>query len=68
MVSQAIDSLVFCFIALWGLFDINVWVQILATTYLLKWFIAVMDTPFIYLATRISKTVVARETHMTLLE
>jgi uncharacterized integral membrane protein (TIGR00697 family) len=68
MVSQAIDSLIFCFIALWGLFDINVWVQILATTYLLKWFIAVMDTPFIYMATRISKTVVAREAQITLLE
>ena len=68
MVSQAIDSLIFCFIALWGLFDVNVWLQILATTYLLKWFIAVMDTPFIYLATKISKTVVAREAHITLLE
>jgi uncharacterized integral membrane protein (TIGR00697 family) len=68
MVSQAIDSLIFCAIALWGLFDVNVWLQILATTYLLKWFVAVMDTPFIYLATRISKTVVAREARMTLLE
>ena len=68
MVSQAIDSLIFCTIALWGLFDVNVWLQILATTYLLKWFVAVMDTPFLYLATRISKTVVAREARITLLE
>lgn len=68
MVSQAIDSLIFCTIALWGLFDINVWLQILATTYLLKWFVAVMDTPFLYLATRISKTVVAREARITLQE
>jgi len=68
MASQAIDSLIFCAIALWGLFDSNVWIQILITTLLLKWFVAVMDTPFIYMASRISKTVIAREKQITLLE
>ena len=68
MVSQAIDSIIFCTIALWGLFDINIWLQILATTYLLKWFVAVVDTPFIYLAIKVSKTVVARERNITLIE
>ena len=52
MVSQAIDSVLFCFIALWGLFDIGTWLQILLTTYLLKWIIALLDTPFLYLAVR----------------
>jgi queuosine precursor transporter len=54
MVSQAIDSLLFCFIALWGVFSPSTWLQILVTTYLLKWGIALLDTPFIYLAARIA--------------
>lgn len=68
MVSQAIDTVVFCTIALWGVFDTNIWLQILATTYFLKWFVAVMDTPFIYLAKRLSNAVVAKESGITLLE
>ena len=68
MVSQAIDSIIFCTIALWGVFDTNTWVQILATTYLLKLIVAAIDTPFIYLAKRLSRTVVAKESDITLLE
>ena len=68
MVSQAIDTVVFCTIALWGVFDTNTWLQILATTYFLKWFVAVIDTPFIYLAKRLSNAVVAKESGITLLE
>jgi len=68
MVSQAIDSIIFCAIALWGLFDIKTWLQILATTYFLKWFVAAIDTPFIYLARRLSQTVVAKESNITPVE
>jgi len=68
MVSQAIDTIVFCTIALWGVFDTNTWLQIAVTTYFLKWFVAVVDTPFIYLATRLSETVVTRESNITLIE
>ena len=68
MVSQAIDSTIFCAIAFWGVFDNNVWLQILATTYFLKWIVAVIDTPFIYLAKRLSHTVVAGESKLTLIE
>ena len=53
MVSQAIDSVLFCFIALWGLYDTVTWLEILATTYILKWVVALLDTPFIYLAVRL---------------
>ena len=53
MVSQLIDSVIFCTIALLGLFEINVWLQILLTTYLLKLIVAVCDTPFVYIARRI---------------
>ena len=53
MVSQAIDTVLFCFIALWGLYDLTTWLQILATTYFLKWGVAVLDTPFMYLAVHV---------------
>ncbi len=61
LVSQAIDSVIFCSIALWGVFDTSTWVQILTSTYLLKLVVAVVDTPFIYLAKRLSPKVLARE-------
>ena len=61
MVSQAIDSLLFCFIALWGLYDTGVWLEILATTYILKWVVALLDTPFIYLAVRLHRQGLIRE-------
>jgi len=53
MVSQAIDTVLFCFIALWGVYGLTTWLEILATTYLLKWTVAVLDTPFMYLAMRV---------------
>ncbi len=53
MVSQAIDSVLFCFIALWGLYSTGIWLEILLTTYVLKWIVAMLDTPFIYLAMRL---------------
>ena len=68
MVSQAIDSVVFCTIAFWGVFDTNIWLQILGTTYFLKWFVALIDTPFIYLATKLSKAVLKKESSITLIE
>ncbi|CCO23143.1 queuosine precursor transporter [Maridesulfovibrio hydrothermalis] len=53
LLSQLLDSSVFCFIALWGLFPFDVWLEILFTTYLFKVIVAVMDTPFLYLARKI---------------
>jgi len=50
MVSQAIDSVIFCTVAFWGMFPLVDFLQILLTTYLLKFIIALADTPFIYLA------------------
>lgn len=60
-VSQAIDSVVFCSIALIGVFPWSVWFQILLTTYFLKFLVMLFDTPFIYWARRLSKKVVANE-------
>ena len=61
MVSQIIDSVIFCTIAFWGVFDTATWTQILLSTYLLKLMVAALDTPFLYLAKKLSPTVLARE-------
>ncbi|MBN1151741.1 MAG: queuosine precursor transporter [Dehalococcoidia bacterium] len=55
MVSQAIDTVLFCFIALWGVYEFSVWLEILLTTYAFKWAVALLDTPFMYLAVRLGK-------------
>jgi len=55
MVSQAIDSIVFCSIAFIGVFEASVWWGILLSTYVLKWIVAAADTPFIYIAVRIKQ-------------
>jgi len=52
MVSQLLDTLIFCFIAFYGVFPWTVWVQIVISTYLIKALVAVLDTPFMYLAAR----------------
>ncbi|WP_461209338.1 queuosine precursor transporter [Desulfocurvus sp. DL9XJH121] len=50
LVSQFLDSAIFCLGAFWGLFETPVLVEIFATTYAFKAVVAVLDTPFIYLA------------------
>ncbi len=49
-VSQLIDSLIFTLGAFWGVYEWDILWQIILTTYLLKWLVAVMDTFMIYLA------------------
>jgi hypothetical protein len=65
LISQALDSLVFCTIAFWGVFETSVWIQIVVSTYLMKTIMGVMDTPFIYLARRIHKGQCELETQAT---
>lgn len=50
MVSQLLDSVIFTFIAFWGLLPQSEFIQILITTYAIKWIVAAIDTPFLYLA------------------
>lgn len=57
LVSQLLDSVIFCLIAFWGVFETPVLLEIMVTTYLFKAIVALLDTPFIYLA----KRVVSRE-------
>jgi queuosine precursor transporter len=53
MVSQLLDTVVFVLIAFWGIYEPRVMIEILVTTYFMKWIVAVADTPFIYWAKRI---------------
>lgn len=53
MISQFIDTFIFCSIAFFGLYSWGDWVMILFTTYVIKFIIATLDTPFLYLAKRI---------------
>ena len=50
LTSQLLDSLVFCFIAFYGLMPFNEWLEICISTYIIKALVAVIDTPFMYFA------------------
>lgn len=56
-ISQLLDTTVFCLIAFWGILqsDFNVWMEIFLTTYFIKFLVAIIDTPFMYLARKINK-------------
>ena len=53
IVSQAIDSVIFCLVAFLGVFPLTEVIQLLLTTYLIKFIVAAADTPFIYLARKL---------------
>ncbi|NQD64558.1 queuosine precursor transporter [Bacillus haikouensis] len=57
MISQLLDTLVFTSIAFLGTFPLDIWLEIFITTYLLKWIISVLDTPFGYIAKRFPKNI-----------
>ena len=53
--SQLFDTAMFTYIGFAGVFSKEVVFQSFITTYLIKVFIAILDTPFLYLAKRIKK-------------
>jgi len=50
LVSQLLDTSIFCVIAFWGDVPLEVFIQIFISTYVIKALIAVLDTPVLYLA------------------
>lgn len=50
MISQLLDTLIFTTVAFIGVYPFEVWIEIFLTTYFIKWLVAVMDTPFMYIA------------------
>lgn len=54
VLSQLLDTLIFTGIAFYGVYSLDIWFQIFISTYVLKVIISFMDTPFGYLAKRIT--------------
>ncbi|WP_322903125.1 queuosine precursor transporter [Paenibacillus campi] len=50
MISSFVDTLIFCTIAFLGIYEWSVWLQILFTTYILKFMLTAAGTPFLYWA------------------
>ncbi len=50
MSSQLIDNAIFSILAFWGVFPTEVIWEIFWTTYIMKFVVAAIDTPFLYLA------------------
>ena len=50
LLSQAIDTLIYGLVVWWGIVDLGTALQLAAAKYVFKFVIAVLDTPFIYLA------------------
>ena len=55
IVSQLIDNVIFSTIAFYGVYPIDVLIQIFFVTYVMKLTVALFDTPFVYLATYIKQ-------------
>lgn len=50
LVSQLLDSIIFCTIAFWGVYPMDVWWEILLTTYLIKFLVSAASTLILYIA------------------
>ncbi|MBS3985674.1 MAG: queuosine precursor transporter [Selenomonadales bacterium] len=61
LLSQLVDSVVFSLLAFTGVFPWDIVLQITASTYLLKAVIALLDTPFVYIARHWYDTARVRE-------
>ena len=53
LTSQLIDTVIFTFLAFWGVYPNPVFFSILITTYVFKAVVALLDTPFMYLSRKI---------------
>jgi uncharacterized integral membrane protein (TIGR00697 family) len=56
LVSQLLDSIIFSFIAFLGVFPLEIVIQIALSTYIFKVFVAIADTPFVYIARWMHRT------------
>ncbi|GAA0433579.1 MAG: queuosine precursor transporter [Bacillota bacterium] len=50
VISQFVDTIVFCTIAFYGTYPFDIWLEIFITTYVIKFAVAIIDTPFMYIA------------------
>ena len=54
LISQAVDTVIFTTIAFLNVYPTNVFISILVTTYVFKALVALLDTPFMYWARKIT--------------
>lgn len=54
-ISQIIDTIIFTFVSFLGIIEITAIFEIMITMYILKFFLAIFDVPFIYIADKIKK-------------
>lgn len=50
LVSQLVDTAVFCSIAFAGVYSWDIWWEIFFTTYIIKFFVSIASTPVLYIA------------------
>lgn len=50
LTSQFLDTIVFTFIAFWGVHPMHILIELIVTTYIFKAIISIADTPFMYIA------------------
>jgi uncharacterized integral membrane protein (TIGR00697 family) len=50
LVSQLVDTLIFCTIAFAGEYESDVWLSIFLSTYIIKFIVSLVSTPFLYAA------------------
>ena len=55
MVSQLLNTVLYTFGAFWGMYDVSVLVQIALSSYVIFLVTSLADTPFVYLARKISR-------------
>lgn len=56
LVSQLLDSMLFSFVAFLGVFPLPVVIEIALSTYIFKVIVAIVDTPFVYIARWMHRT------------
>ena len=54
LASQLLDTAIFTMIAFYGVMEFHILIEIIFTTYILKGIVGICDTPFFYIATRIT--------------
>ncbi|MNJ40501.1 queuosine precursor transporter [Paenibacillus bouchesdurhonensis] len=50
LISSFVDTLIFCTIAFAGQYSLQIWIEILLTTYIIKFVLTAAGTPFLYIA------------------
>lgn len=63
LISQLIDTAIFVPIAFYNVYDLNVFIDIFITTYLIKVIVALLDTPFLYMMRKIKPLNILEESN-----